>query len=140
MGVRILSVRRTRAIARQVGEPVLRAWGNGHPSLFTFVTPDHRHGWIDERGGTFAIHLPVGQPGGVRACTTSCDRLFSGQPCPGCGHEDHGETVECTRRVDTDLRGKCFHREDPCPDPDLHQREDLVTRPCRCPLVLVRTG
>lgn len=122
MGISILGVRATRRIGRFVGEPVLRAWGGGHPSAFTFVTPDHRHGEVDLRSGEV-------EWGG--RCPSSCRTLFGGS-CPRCGHEQH-DPVGCTRRVRTSLYGVCYHRDDTCPDPDLHTSDDRgATAPCPC--------
>lgn len=121
MGIRVLGVRKTRAIERLIDRPVLRAWGGGHASLFGFATVDHVHGQVDMRTGAI-------EWGG--RCPVSCARLFGGT-CPGCGHEDH-RGLPCTRRVRTEHYGVCYHREDPCPDPALHVSEDQATRPCRC--------
>lgn len=126
MGISILGARKTRALARAIGEPVLRGWGGGHASLFAFTTPDHRHGEVDLRSGE------VRWGGPDYRCPASCRWLFSGS-CPRCDHPQH-DPVGCTLRVDVG-RGVCFHRryaDEPCPDPELHQREDQVTRPCRC--------
>lgn len=50
MSAQRLNDRSLRRIARVIGEDVLRGWSNGG-YIFDFVTPDHRHGWIDKKSG-----------------------------------------------------------------------------------------
>jgi hypothetical protein len=52
MGSQRLSPRRTRRIARETGQDVVRAWGHGG-YWFDFVTGDHRHGWWFKKDGTW---------------------------------------------------------------------------------------
>lgn len=44
MGSQRLNTRKTRRIARETGQDVVRAWAHGG-YWFDFVTRDHRHGW-----------------------------------------------------------------------------------------------
>jgi hypothetical protein len=133
VGVSILSVKSTRKIARLVGEDVLRAWGNGHPCRFDFVTPDHRHGSVDRRAGTVAWHPNT-------RCMSSCRTLFSGVPCPRCGHETH-DPVTCTRRLPGRLEDgsdslPCGCEADPAWRPEVRAGVDLgVLTPSKITLV-----
>lgn len=74
MGTRPVSPRLCRRIARDVGEPVLRAVGHGGHD-FGFVTFDHRHGVWAKRDGTVAW---VDQP----MHWSSCRWLFGEAEAP----------------------------------------------------------
>lgn len=52
-----LNARSIRRIERVTGLEILRAWSHGG-YIFDFVTPDHRHGWIDKKSGEWGWEPP----------------------------------------------------------------------------------
>ena len=57
MSAQVLNAKSVRRIERTIGEPVLRGWGHGSYS-HAFVTPDHRHGWVNIKTWEFGWDDP----------------------------------------------------------------------------------
>jgi hypothetical protein len=58
MGVNVLGPRKTRAVARVTGLPVIRAmvWSHDESGRMAyFTTADHQHGYFDRRTGEWEL-------------------------------------------------------------------------------------
>lgn len=78
MSVNVLSARRTAAIGRTLGKPVVWAWVLSHHNSGRYVfitTADHEHGWYDRATEEYEID--------DNAHHASCRILFCDDPEPG---------------------------------------------------------